>query len=335
MRRPVPCLAFLLLTLCLPVAAADAPRRPIQFGVQIAPEKASYDDLVAAFQAIEAAGYDTAWLNDHFIPIMGDKDRSHFESWTLLAALAAQTERVRLGILVTGNTYRHPAVLAKMATTVDHISRGRLNFGIGAGWEEYEHRAYGIAFYTAKERAERLGEALEVITQLWTRDHPTFDGTYYQLLKAPFFPKPVQQPHPPIVIGGQGKKWIMPLVARYADEWNVAVGVTPDGMKERLEFVRRECERIGRLPCVQAVSVFLPLINMTDIPLAGPATRLGARLLAGDKAISVLAGSAPEIKARIQEYADAGATSVIITTRPALNLALMRRFATEVIPAFR
>jgi alkanesulfonate monooxygenase SsuD/methylene tetrahydromethanopterin reductase-like flavin-dependent oxidoreductase (luciferase family) len=227
-------------------------------------------------------------------------------------------------------------VLAKMATTVDYISHGRLNFGIGAGWEEYEHRAYGIPFYTAKERTERLAEALEVITELWAGGHPTFEGKYYQLYQAPFAPQPLQQPHPPIVVGGQGKKWLMPIVARYADEWNVPVGVTPDGIRKRLQIIQQECKRINRSPCVTGVSVFLPLVNLTNVPLAGPATRLGARVLAGDKiARSVLAGSADDIKAKIQEYLDAGATSVIVTTRPALNHDLMRRFSTDVMPAFR
>jgi len=323
------------LAVFVPVVAT-AGERPVQFGIQIAPENATYEEIVATWKLAEDLGYDSAWLNDHFMPLRGDKDRSHLEAWTLLAALATQAQRIRIGILVSGNTYRQPAVLAKMATTVDHISHGRLNFGIGAGWAEFEHRAYGIPFYTARERAARLGEALAVITALWDTNHPTFEGKYYNLFQAPFAPQPVQQPHPPIVVGGQGKKWLMPLVARYADEWNVPVGVTPQGMRKRLEIIRAECRRLKRSPCVSRVSVFLPLINMTNIPLAESVTRLGVRLTAGDKvARSVLAGSADDIKARIQQFIDAGATSVIITTRPTLNHDLMRRFAMEVMPAFR
>ena len=172
---------------------------------------------------------------------------------------------------MTGNTYRHPAVLAKMATTVDHVSDGRLELRHRRGLGGVEHNAYGIPFYTAKERAERLGEALEVITRLWRGEHPSFAGKYYTLVKAPFAPKPMQQPHPPIVIGGQGKKWIMPLVARYADEWNAAVGLSPADVRERLATLRTECERLGRDPCVRTVSAFLPLANITNIPLAGAA----------------------------------------------------------------
>lgn len=324
-----------MVLLLLPVmATAGGP--PIQFGVQIAPEDATYEEILATWKLAEDLGYDSVWLNDHFMPLTGDKDLPHFEAWTMLTALATQTQRIRIGILVSGNTYRHPAVLAKMATTVDHISHGRLNFGIGAGWAEFEHHAYGIPFYTAQERTERLGETLAVITELWGTSHPTFNGKYYQLLEAPFAPKPLQQPHPPIVIGGQGKKWLMPLVARYADEWNVSVGVTPQGLRKRVEIIRAECQRINRSPCVRGVSVFLPLLNMTNLPFAETATRLGVRMTAGNKvARSVLAGSVDDIKARIQQYVDAGATGVIITTRPALNHDIMRRFAAEVIPAFR
>src|SRR5262249_54028098 len=147
---------------------------------------------------------------------------------------------------------------------------------------------------------------------------------------------PLQQPHPPIVVGGQGKQWIIPVVARYADEWNVPIGVTPDGLTERLAEIRQECQRIGRSPCVREVSVFLPVANITDIPLAGAATRLAARLLVDERAAtSVLAGSADDIKAKIKSYVDAGATSVIVTTRPSINPDLLRRFASDIIPAFR
>jgi F420-dependent oxidoreductase-like protein len=317
-----------------PASAAERP--PLRFGIQTPQEDTTWEDLLATWKDAEQLGFDEAWVYDHFVPIIGDKDGPALEGWTLLAALAMETSHLRLGTLVTGNTYRNPAVLAKMATTVDIVSGGRLNFGIGAAWFELEHTAYGIPFYTAKERAERLSEALEVITKLWRTDHPSFAGKFYTLEKAPFAPKPVQRPHPPIVIGGKGKKWIMPLVARYADEWNVPTGVTPQGIKNRLAIVREECARIGRTPCDLEVSAFLPLVNITDIPLAGPATRLAARMLYGKRiSTSVLAGSVDQIIARIHEYRNAGATKLIISLRPPFNRDLMRRFATEIMPRFR
>ena len=319
----------------LVLVRSGAAERPVEFGIQTPPET-TWEDLLATWQEAELRGFESAWVYDHFIPIFGDKDGPALEGWTALAALAAKTEKIRIGVLVTGNTYRHPAVLAKMATTVDHISKGRLEFGIGAGWFEYEHKAYGIPFYTDQERAERFAEAMEVVKLLWTADHPSFDGKFYNLHQAPFVPKPVQKPHPPIVIGGKGKKWIMPTVARYADEWNVPVGVKPEAVKARMELMKKECERIGRSPCVQRVSALMPLINITNVPLAGAATRLGARLLVERRiADALLAGSPDDIKKWIQGYVDVGVTRVILSLRPPFDRDLMRRFAEEVMPAFR
>jgi F420-dependent oxidoreductase-like protein len=333
MRRLV--MVVVVLALAVVPAAAAEPAR-IEFGIQTAQEGTTWAEILGAWQEAEHLGFDSAWAYDHLIPITGDKDGPCLEGWTLLAALAARTERIKIGLLVTGNTYRNPALVAKEAATVDQVSGGRLILGIGAGWFEYEHRAYGFPFYTAKERAARLGEALEVITRLWTRDHPTFDGRYYQLVDAPFAPKPVQQPHPPILVGGQGKKWIMPLVARYADEWNAPIGVDPDGIRERLAIVKRECARVGRADCDIQVSTFLVLVNVTDVPLAGPLTKLGARLRYDERiAGAVLAGSPAAIRARIQEFVDAGVTRVIVNIRPPFDPELLRRFATEVMPAFR
>src|SRR5437016_5910380 len=181
-----------------------------------------------------------------------------------------------------------------MATTVDQVSHGRLVLGIGAGWFERDYAAYGFAFGSPRERARKLAEGLQVITKLWSEDHPSFAGKYYQLDKAPFAPPNVQKPHPPIVIGGQGKRWIVPLVARYADGWNAVSGVTPDGIRERRAIIEAECRRIGRNPCPSDVSVLLPLVAITDIPLAGPVVRLGARaLVKKEVAQAILADSPP------------------------------------------
>ncbi len=323
------------LALVLATGSAGAGQR-IEFGIQTAQEDTTWEEILEAWQTAERLGFDSAWAYDHLIPITGDSDGPALEGWTLLSALAAKTERMKIGLLVTGNTYRNPALLAKAATTVDHISNGRVMLGIGAGWFEYEHTAYGFPFYTAKERAERLGEALEVITLLWTTDHPSFDGKYYDLVDAPFEPKPVQQPHPPILIGGQGPKWIMPLVGRYADEWNVPLGIDPAGMQERLAIAKTACAEAGRTDCDIEVSVFLVLANITNIPLAGPATRLGARMLFDSRIASgVLAGSPASIRKTIQSYVDAGATRIIVNVQPPFKPALLERFAKEIIPAFR
>lgn len=330
-----PCLGAIAATL-LVVLASSAHAARVQFGIQTPNQGAKWDDIRRAWKTADSLGFHSAWMFDHFLPIFGDEDGDCFEGWTMLSALAAETERIRVGILVTGNTYRNPALLAKMATTVDHVSDGRLILGIGAGWFERDHTAYGFHFGTPRERAQRLEEALQVITKLWGEDHPTFRGKYYTLERAPFAPRNVQQPHPPIVIGGQGKQWIIPLVARYADGWNAVSGVTPDGIRERRQIIADECKRIGRSPCPTDVSVLLPLVAITKIPLAGPLTRLGARVMVGkETAKAVLADSPATIRARVEEYAAAGVNEVIFSIRPPFSDELLREVATEIMPHFQ
>ncbi len=315
--------------------AAPAGHR-ILFGIQTGQQDTTFPEIVAIWKEADSLGFDSAWDFDHFMPIRGSHDNPCLEGWTLLSALATYTTKIHIGTLVTGNTYRNPALLAKMATPGDPISTGRVYLGIGAGWFEPDHQADGFPFYSAKERTERLGEALEVITRLWTADHPSFQGKYYMLANAPFNPKPIQKPHPPIIIGGQGKKWIMPLVAKYADGWNVPIGVSPAGIRKRMQIVHDECTRIGRNPCDVEVSALLVLYSISDVPLQGPAIRLGARVLAG-KGVSrtILAGTPKEITARIREYVDAGVTHVIVHLEPPYDPQLLRRFAAEVMPNFR
>jgi F420-dependent oxidoreductase-like protein len=323
------------LLLARPLLAADAPPR-VRFGIQTPNQNTTWDDLVATWRDAESLGFDSAWVYDHFIPIFGDTDGPCLEGWTMLSALAAETSRLRIGILVTGNTYRNPALLAKMATTVDHVSHGRLVLGIGAGWFEKDHTAYGFEFGTPHERARKLGEALDVITKLWSADHPSFAGKYYRLDHAPFAPPNVQKPHPPIVIGGQGKEWIVPLVARYGDGWNAVSGVTPDGIRERRKIIEEECRKIHRDPCPSYVSVLLPLVAITNVPLAGPVVRLGARaVVKKEVADAILADSPSTIRDRIREYVDAGATEIVLSLRPPFDRELLRRFAQDVMPAFK
>jgi F420-dependent oxidoreductase-like protein len=325
-------LAFLAVV--LPARADEPPR--VRFGIQTPNQNTTWEELRDTWKEAESLGFDSAWLFDHFAPIFGDVDEPCLEGWTTLAALATETSRLRIGLLVTGNTYRNPALVAKMATTVDRISNGRVILGIGAGWFEREHEAYGFHFGTAKERAERLDEALAVITKLWTEDHPSFRGKYYTLDKAPFSPTNVQKPHPPIVIGGQGKQWIVPLVGRYGDGWNALPDVDPDGIRERRQIIAEECARSGRKQCPTDVSVMLPLVAITKIPLAGPVVRLGARaVVRKEVARSILADSPDAIVERLQRYVDAGATEVILSLRPPFDREMLRRFATEVVPRLR
>jgi len=337
MRKTLLAIALVCLSIApAPAEEATPPKRPIRFGIQTGQQDVSYAQVKEIWQEAERLGFYSAWDFDHFAPIRGDFEGPCLEGWTMLAALAEETERIRIGTLVTGNTYRNPALLAKMATTVDQISNGRLYLGLGAAWFEKEHLAYGFPFYTARERAERLDEALQVIKKLWGPAPRTFQGRYYSIQDAPWNPPNVQQPHPPIVIGGKGKKWIMPLVARYADAWNVPIGVTPAGIRSRRKIIADECARIGRTPCDIEVQAFLILYNVTDMPLAGPILRLGARVIEDERvARAILAGRPDDIAARIQEYVDAGVTHVIMNIQPPYDKEMLRRFATEVMPKFQ
>ena len=192
----------------------------------------------------ERTGWDGIWVADHFMPLAGNLDDPMHECWSVLAALAAVVPRVRVGALVAGNTYRHPAVLAKQAVTIDHVSNGRLVLGIGAGWQENEH-AYGIELPSVKDRLDRLEEACKVITGLLNQDRTTFDGTYYHLTDAPLSPKAATGKLP-LLVGGGGEKRTMRIAAQYADEWNV--WGDPALLAAKGAVLDRHCEDLGRDP---------------------------------------------------------------------------------------
>ncbi|MDA2950961.1 MAG: LLM class F420-dependent oxidoreductase [Actinomycetota bacterium] len=191
--------------------------------------------------------FESGWTFDHFYPIFSDPAGPCLEGWTTLSALAQATTRLRLGVLVTGIHYRHPAVLANMAAAVDIISGGRLELGIGAGWNEEESGAYGIELGTLTERFDRFEEACEVLIGLLSKDSTDFDGTFYQLKAARNEPKGPQRPHPPICIGGNGEKRTLRIAARYADHWNF-VGGTPQEFARKRDVLKAHCADVGRNP---------------------------------------------------------------------------------------
>ena len=204
----------------------------------------SWDKTVERWRLFERLGIESAWLCDHLIQ-PSRPNGPYFEAWTLLAGLAAVTDTIRIGILVTSNTFRHPQIVAKMAVTVDHISRGRLDIGLGAGWYEPEHSMFGIPFPETKELVARFHEAVQVIALMTREDTSSFDGTYYQLTGARSRPASVQRPGPPLVLGAFGPR-MLKIVARYADTWN-AFG-SPQEMRERNQLLDEYCREIGRDP---------------------------------------------------------------------------------------
>jgi alkanesulfonate monooxygenase SsuD/methylene tetrahydromethanopterin reductase-like flavin-dependent oxidoreductase (luciferase family) len=235
------------------------------FGIATAPQQVDYTDVRRVWREADAVeAIDHAWLFDHLLPIGGPLDGPILEGWTLLAALAAQTARLRLGLLVTSNRIRPPALLAKIATTVDHVSRGRLEFGIGAGsrpsvpWARREYEAHGLPYHDFSDSVGALDEACTVIRRLWTSDEPfDFAGHHVQLTGAFGNPKPVQRPHPPILVGGRASATLR-VVAKHADRWNIPGGDLDDATR-RSALLDRYCAEIGRDPASITRSIHLPV----------------------------------------------------------------------------
>lgn len=279
----------------------------IRFGIKTAPQNTTYADMQRIWlEADSIPSIEHAWLFDHFMPIAGEISGPCFEGWSLLSAFAALTSRVRVGLMVTGNTYRHPAILANIGATVDVISGGRLDFGIGAGWNETEHNAYGIPLYATGERIRRLGEACEVIKRMWTQTAPTFEGRYYQIKDAYCEPKPIQKPAPPFVIGGSGEKLTLRVVAQYADIWN-CVGLDLENFQHKSAILDAHCASIGRDPRTIERSV-QPTVNPRDMQ--------STRQLA-------------------QRFIEAGATHLILNLRPPYPIEIVHRIDEEIIQPLR
>jgi F420-dependent oxidoreductase-like protein len=234
----------------------------MRLGLDVSQHQLEWDELVERVRFAEEAGFEGAWVFDHFKALYGDPSGPCFESWTLLAGLAAVTERIRLGALVTGVTYRHPSILATETVTVDHISNGRLEIGIGAAWFDGEHDELGVDFPPTAERARRLEEAVQVMKLLMTEDGATFEGRHYRLRGASYNPKPVQKPHPPIWIGASGAQLMLPIVGRWADTWH-SFG-SPRSLARKAKIVDRAAEEAGRDPSSIVRSTALSLSEPWD-----------------------------------------------------------------------
>ncbi|MHA1908979.1 MAG: TIGR03560 family F420-dependent LLM class oxidoreductase [Candidatus Thorarchaeota archaeon] len=216
----------------------------VKFGVHIEPQLGyTYAQSLAIAKEAEKLGYESFWCSDHLFLNENSEDQNCIEAWTLLAALAAETDTIRLGTTVTCNSYRHPSLLAKIAASIDMISNGRLWFGYGAGWKEVEYKAYGYDFPKIQVRMDQMEEALEIIKLLWTEPAPSYKGKHYTLEKAYSAPKPVQKPYPPIMIGGDGEKRTLKAVAKYADYCNLFL--RPE-LEKKLDVLKGHCKDVGR-----------------------------------------------------------------------------------------
>jgi F420-dependent oxidoreductase-like protein len=220
---------------------------PVRIGLKLSQQNTDVAELREVWQVADESGFDHLWIFDHFAAILGDPALDVLEGWTLLGAMAEATSRIRIGCMVTGNTYRHPAVLAKMAVTVDHLSGGRLELGIGAAWAEIEHEMLGIEFGSPGRRVAWLDEACTVMKLLFADERTTFAGERYVLRDAIANPKPVQRPHPPFWIGGRGERKTLRVIAKHADVWN-APGGEPDEVARLAGILDAHCADVGRDP---------------------------------------------------------------------------------------
>jgi F420-dependent oxidoreductase-like protein len=226
----------------------------MRFAIKTAPQHTTWKSMLEVWRAADDIDlYESAWTFDHFEPIFSDRTGPCLEGWITLAALAQATTRIRVGVLVTGMPYRHPSVLANMAATLDVVSDGRLELGLGAGWNQDESDALGLDLPPLKERFDRFDEGLEVVKALLTNEVTDFEGTYFTLRQARCEPKPVQRPHPPIVIGGTGPKRTLRAVARHADHWNHP-GATPEDWARTRDLLHQRCADVGRDPAAITTS---------------------------------------------------------------------------------
>jgi len=312
----------------------------IRFGVILPTYVSSYDLVKGVALEAEKLGYDSAWLNDHFFPgwlSPGRHTSPTLECWTTISALAVETTRLRLGTLVICNNYRHPPVLAKMAATLDVVSKGRLEFGIGAGDLPIEYEAYGLPYPKDSVRIEQLREALRIIKMMWTQEKPSYTGKHYWIKDMPFNPKPVQKPYPRIWVGSiSGKRKILSVIAEHADVFNV-LAADPEGYKERMKTLDVFCRELGR-NSKEIERSWFGEVNI--FKTKAEAERYLARNK--PKGVSVeeftwgtIFGTSEQCIGKIKEYIQAGATYFIANLALYKKTKALKLFAEEVISAFK
>ncbi|OBK22625.1 LLM class F420-dependent oxidoreductase [Mycobacterium asiaticum] len=310
----------------------------MEFRVFVEPQQgASYTDQLAVAQIAERLGYDAFFRSDHYLAMSGDGLPGPTDSWVTLGAIARETSQIRLGTLVTSATFRYPGPLAIAVAQVDEMSGGRVEFGLGSGWFDAEHQAYGIPFPPVRERFDRLSEQLAIITGLWTTPPgETFDysGAHYTLAGSPALPKPVQTPHPPIVIGGTGAKRTPELAAAYAAEFNVAF-VSMDIVQKQFQRVADAVEAAGRAPDSIVYSCAFVLCAGRDDAEVGRRASVIGREVAEMRSNSPLVGTPAEIVDKLGPWAELGTQRVYAQMLDMSDLAHLELFAEKVIPQLR
>jgi F420-dependent oxidoreductase-like protein len=309
---------------------------PIRFGIQTGQQLFAWPDMLDMWRKADAWGYDSVWNFDHFYPIFVNPDGPCLEAWTTLSALAMATTRARIGTLVNGNTYRNPCLTAKMAATLDHISGGRLNLGIGAGWFELEHRTMGFDFKDVPKRLAALDEACRILISMFTQERTTLHGRHYHVTDVIGLPKPLQSPHPPIMIGGVGEKVLLKIVARYADMWNASADA--ERMRHLIEVIARHCEAVGRDPDAIEKTVMIPFAYRFDADRQQFVCNLVARMRNVSPEAArpgIMIGSADECLATVERFRAVGVTHFIFMLFPPFPMDELQAFAADVMPAVR
>jgi len=323
-------------------------RRPLRFGlfvpqgwildlVDIKDPVEQFEALVRVTRRAEELGFDSVWLFDHFHTYFKPVLETTFEAWTTTAALARETSRIRIGQMVTGNGYRNPALLAKMASTVDVLSRGRLDFGLGAGWYEHEYNAYGYDFPPVNVRLRMLGEALQVVHAMWRDPYASFEGEFYRIDGAINEPKGVQLPHPPVWVGGAGEQVTLKLAAIYGDATNFGGHLAePEWYAHKFDVVRRHCEAIGRDPdeLIRSSDVETTLLRAGDDPEVLTRTYRRDDTLEQYREHAIVGGP-QEVIDTYARLVEAGIDYIVISDVPGLATTdVLDALAADVLPAF-
>ncbi len=310
----------------------------LRFGIHAGQQYTDFPGYLELWRTAEALGLDWASVFDHFMPIQADPTGPCFEGMTLLAAMAAHTERLRCGIIVTGITYRSPAVLANMAVTIDHVSGGRLELGIGGAWYELEHAQYGIPFPRIGERLAMMGEEAIILKALWTQERTTFDGRHYQLLDAMCEPKPLQQPRIPLWIGGSGERVTLRHVAAQADGWNTFL-MPLDEFDHKLRVLDAHCDDVGRDRSeirIQLVGRVVLGADERELDDQFRARAVGMRVdVERLRASGMLAATPEQLVETLRPFVDRGVGDFLLMARPPIDRRTLELFAGEVAPALR
>ena len=310
----------------------------MRFAVMIeGQEDVTWQDWLELARVCERLGFEALFRSDHYLSVFGGEPRGSLDAWGTIAGLAAVTDTLRLGTLVSPGTFRHPSVLAKLVVTADHISDGRVELGLGTGWLEAEHVAYGFPFPPLRERMDRMGEQLEIIHGAWAEGPFSFAGEHWAVRDLDAQPKPVQRPHPPLLLGGAAAKRGAALAARWATEYNL-VGATPDDARAARGRLDAACAAAGRDPATLPVSVMQKcLVGADEAELRERADALadvtGEPVELGALRRDALAGTPEEVVARLREYADAGVRRVMLQHLVHRDTAMLELLAGEVVPA--